>query len=80
MHRSGTDTISVVVSGLLVREHADRLDRDLADAFSGRWTWVVVDLRGVRQLDPTSLSAITRRANLARRARESGAFFARTFR
>lgn len=63
----GREHATVQVVGLLVRQHAHLIDDVLADAFAAHRAWIVIDLRGVIQLDPTSLSAITRRADEARR-------------
>jgi anti-anti-sigma regulatory factor len=67
VHRDGHSAATVTVTGLLVRQHAARLDERLAVAFDDLRRRYVIDLGGVTCLDPTTLAAVTRRADLARR-------------
>lgn len=56
----------VTLSGLLVRQHADDLDRSLGPVFAGDHPLYVIDLGGVTRLDPTTLATITRCAETVR--------------
>jgi anti-anti-sigma regulatory factor len=61
-----TDTAVVTVTGRLIRQNAEALDRSLGSVFAADHATYVIDLAGVTRLDPTTLAAITRRAALAR--------------
>ncbi|MFP5486836.1 MAG: STAS domain-containing protein [Acidimicrobiia bacterium] len=67
VRHGGQQQVSVVVSGLLVRQHTHLIDDVLTRAFADDRAWFVIDLRGVIRLDPTALAAITRRIDEVRR-------------
>lgn len=67
VHHHGCEYATVEVSGLLVREHAHLIDDALARAFGVHRACLVIVLRGVTRLDSTTLAAITRPADEARR-------------
>ena len=67
VRRDGHSAAIVTVTGLLVRQHAVRLEERLAAAFDDLRTRYVIDLGGVTCLDPTTLAAVTRYAERARR-------------
>lgn len=60
------DTAIVTVTGRLIRQHADGLDRSLGSVFAADHPTFIIDLAGVTRLDPPTLAAITRRAAQAR--------------
>ena len=67
VRHDGRSAAIVTVTGLLVRQHALRLDEWLAAAFGDLRTRYVIDLGGVTCLDPTTLAAVTGYAERARR-------------
>ena len=66
VQQDGRLEATIVVTGLLLRQHAARLDERLAAAFCEWRTRYVIDLGGVTCLDPTTLAAVTRYADHAR--------------